>query len=203
MLKDKGSKITAAFVLAILAILGWAIAPLFLPLYRWIDVDFQKEAASKNVPLEELQKEYDIFLFYDPRGEGDPAPWKIVDMIPEWGGESTAAWEKNEEYDIEVRCILISDKTGKPPSTLYVGSFPKDRYFGCKGWRFKPGSLGQTSTRPVVMFNSMSWHKLDPGQFRAYQQRNLDDGDDYFPEYDDEWYPEEEDEEEEGEGEEE
>lgn len=190
MPQQKKSKITILIVLAIFIALAWAIAPLFLPMYRWLEFDWQRESQRSGIDIDELKREYQINVFYNPRGEGDPAPWLIMDMQPEWMDHASPAWERIDEYNLTVRCILISDKTGKPPNTLYIGSFDKDRYFTCKAWRFKPGALGyDDSPRPVVMYKDITWEKLDKGIVRSYSQRKPEDIDYYTDQFDDLWEP--------------
>lgn len=190
MPKDKNQKVVAWIVLIGFAIVAWFIAPLFLPVYRWLHVDWNIESQRSGVQIEELKREYRMNLFYKPRGEGDPAPWLIMDMEPAWDEFASAEWERFDEYNLAIRCILISDKTGKSPSTLYIGSFDKDRYFTCMAWRFKPGAFGhESSPRPVVLFKEMTWEKLDKGIVRSYGQRNPEDADLYTDEFDDFWEP--------------
>ena len=174
-------------------IIAWFVAPLFAPMYRLLYVDFMKESIRSGIPVEELKKEYEVVVFYNPRGndDRDPAGWSIMDTVPDWFESSTDAWKKEDELDVAVRCKLISDRTGKPPSTVFIGSFPRDRYYKCKVWRFKPGALEQESPRPVILFQADTWEKLDRGIVFGYNAggRIFEDIDEITDEYDDYWLP--------------
>ena len=192
--KRKESKGPMFVVLIILLIVGWFVAPLFFPVYLWLHVDLEEEARRAGVPLETLKIEHDIILRYNPRGNDkrDPAPWEILEMSPEWFEQNSKEWPREDEFEISVRCVILSDQTGEPPNKLFIGGLEKDRYFRCKGIRLKPGSLGSTSTRPVVLYRGSTWEKLDPSMSFEYNTgREFYPYDEYIGDkYNDYWFPE-------------
>lgn len=148
------SKIAAIVVLIPVLILGWFIAPLFLPVWRWQNLDFEKLALEKGVPVSELQRKYQVVIRHAPRGEGDPTPWQIMTMDPRW--------DKADEDKLLVRVSAVSDRTGEPPSSFRLGSgHRRDRYFSAMAWRLPPGSCGMNAKRPVLVYDGGSLEKLE------------------------------------------
>ncbi len=144
-------------VLIPVLVLGWYISPLFLPMWRWQNLDFEKIAKEKGVPVAELQRQYQVVIRHAPRGEGDPTPWQIMTMDP--------PWEKADEDKLMVRVSAVSDRTGEPPSAFKLGSgHRRDRYFSATAWRLPPGSCGFNAKRPVVVYDAGSFDKLDVPQ---------------------------------------
>jgi hypothetical protein len=148
------SKIAAIVVLIPVLILGWYIAPLFLPMWRWQNLDFEKIAKEKGVPVAELQRQYQVVIRHAPRGEGDPCPWQIMTMDP--------VWEKTDEEKLLVRATVVSDRTGSPPGSFQLNSgHRRDCYFRATAWRLPPGSCGFNAYRPVLVYAGGSLEKLD------------------------------------------
>ena len=164
-------------------------------MYKWMNVDLEGEARRTGVPLNTLKLEYEMIIRYNPRGNDhrDPAPWEILEMSPEWFENNSPEWKREDEFEVAVRCVIKSDRSGEPPNRLFIGGLPKDRYFRCKGIRMKPGSLGSSSTRPVVLYDGGSWEKLDHSSTFEYQV-----GREFYTyeevigdQYNDYWFPDE------------
>lgn len=172
---SKLSLIMWSLVLVGLGIVLYQIAPMFVPVYRWTSVDFQKIALENNVAVEEIDKRMEYFFRFAPRGglDEDPAPWQLMiqreQQTPSWVVDESG--EVLNELDLLVRCNVISDRTGQGPSGIFnmVGGTSVDRYFRATGWRLPPGSLGQIQGRAVFLFDGGTIEKLAPGESRAWE----------------------------------
>jgi hypothetical protein len=136
----------------------WFALPVFLPMYLWTEVDFRKIAAAKNLEMSKLETEFTMQVRYHPRGEGDPIPWQIISMAPAW---KEVYPDQEDEFELLVRCTLISGNDGKLPSTTFINSTYKDRYYTVPGFRLPPGSLGANAKRPVVVYKQMDFARMD------------------------------------------
>lgn len=193
--EDKARKLSVFLFLAVAGVLLWQVAPMFLPIYKWMNVDFKKIAAETGKPQAELEKVFSVKMFYNPRGndDRDPAGWEILEMSPEWIDVDSEDWPKEDEYMLTVRCKLISDRTGRRPSDFIVGKFYYDRYFSCEANRLPPGALGQKSTRPVLLYDASTLKPLDRGEVLNYDRNKDDwaDHDEVDGSYADGWEPSE------------
>lgn len=175
--KRLGAKITVLVFLVLVGGVGWFVAPYVLPVYRWLEVDFQVLAQEAKVPVEKLMREQDVLLRYAPRPprgeETDPMPWQIIQesnkSTPDW--EKTPKGSKVDETKTLVRVSLLSDGTGQPPSATFAseGGIGKDRYFKARGWRLPAGVLGQDRYRPVFLMKVGSMEKLELGKAIMWQ----------------------------------
>lgn len=189
--EEKARKLSIFIFLVIFGIVGWHIAPMFLPVYKWMNVDFKKIAAETGKPQAELEKVYTVTVRYRPRGNNDldPAGWEILVMDPEWGEMHTEEWSKEDEYHVYVRCRMISDRTGSAPSQFTVGKFYYDRYFTCKAQRLPPRALKQKSSRPVLLYQADTLTPLDRGGVQNFEKNKSDwyDHDIEYGNYADGW----------------
>lgn len=170
------SRIAAIVVLIPVLILGWYIAPLFLPMWRWQNMDFDKLSKEKGVPVAELQRQYQVVVRHAARGDDDPMAWQIMTMDP--------VWEQADEEKLLVRATVVSDRTGSPPGSMQLGSgHRRDRYFKATAWRFPAGSFGFNAKRPVLVYDGGTFEKLDIPRaeemdFRANQEGWVNDDED-------------------------
>lgn len=135
-------------------IIAWLISDLFLPVWRWQNVDWAKMARELKMSEEQVRQPRLATLTWRPRGEKDPVPWQLINLSPPWG--------EGEEDRLLVRCSLISERTGTPPSALHTGSgHRRDRFFTAKVWRFPNGSFGLNAYRPVLVYDAWSFDKCD------------------------------------------
>jgi hypothetical protein len=166
----------------------WFIAPFFLPMWKWQNVDFDKIAKERSIDANLLKTEFDVTVRFHPRGFRDPIPWQIIQMKPEWG---PLADENEDEDHVLVRCSLIGDRTGTPPGALWVGNTPRDRYFKMKAWRFPGGVFGLHAKRPILLYQGMTFDKCSIGEAQRLEfEVNSWPNDDEWRERDDEWSPE-------------
>lgn len=162
------ARIAAIAVIIPLLIVAWYVAPLFLPVWRWQYLDFEKLAKEKAVPVAELSRQFTVVVRHAARGDNDPVPWQIVSMTP--------AWDKADEHEYLVRATVVSDRSGAPPSQLLLNSgHRRDIYFRATAWRLPPGSLGFNAKRPVIVYDGGSFEKLDISQAEA-AAGNIKDG---------------------------
>jgi len=158
-----GSNKNVAFI-AIIAVLIpclialWFALPMFLPMFLWTKVDLAAIAASSNVPQSKLETTFKMSVRYHPRGEGDPLPWQIIDSSPPW---KEIYPDQEDEFQLLVRCTFISGNDGEPPSTTFINSTYKDRYWKVDALRLPPGSLGRNAKRPVVVYDRMSMTRME------------------------------------------
>ncbi len=161
MAKSSSASRLATFVLIIPLLIGaYLIAPLFLPVWRWQNLDFAAIALRTGKPEAKLRQEFTATVRLKARADGDPASYQIIRMEPEWGSLDG----NRDEEKLLVRCVFMSDRTGRPPSSLYIaGSSWKDTYFTCRVWRLPAKAVGVVPNRPVVIFQSASLDKLEIG----------------------------------------
>ncbi len=196
--KTSTSKIALLLVLIPIGIGVWYLLPFALPMYRWTKVDFAKIAQATNQSAERLQTAYTMIVRYHPRGDGDPAPWQIVSSAPAWRDGDPE--HRPDEFEVLVRCRLINDHNGKPPSEFVIGSSGpndwKERYFRVIGWRFEGNAAlslpGPQSPRPVILYQGFSLERL-PVREAMLTRGSIEDrpkdwlSDDTWPERDDQW----------------
>lgn len=151
-----GAKIATLFALIPLGLLLWFAAPYVLPVWRWQHLDgknaWARIAKEKDIAEAKLRTEFKVVLRHAPRSMGgkDPRPWQIVQSTPAWNEVDP---DKNEdEKNVLVRCTIISDRDGTPPSDLWVGANKDEKYFTATVWRFPPGSFGKNAKRPVLVY---------------------------------------------------
>lgn len=166
------------FVLVVIGTIAWFLAPWFLPVYRWLHVDFEKIAAQAktngyHVTTEQVSTIYKVEFAYLPRHKTDPRPFVLLKMDPPYYDiVPDDDWSVDED-GLLLRCTVINDREGKPPSEFYYGSGQfKDRYFKAEAWRLPPKSLGlSTGDRPVILYNAMTLEKLSIGEAQGRQGR--------------------------------
>lgn len=151
--------VSFVFAIVLLAI-AWFIAPLFLPMYRWIHVDWAGVARQHKLSEQDLRRPYTVRFRYAPRGPADPRPFQLLSMDPAW---ATTGDTHEDEENVAIRINVINDRNGGQPSQFLRGNTNKDRYFTATAWRFPPGSLGFSDESPVILYNSMSLDKLAYG----------------------------------------
>lgn len=175
------SRIMTLFFLALFAAILWFGAPFVLPMYRWLHVDFAKEAQKAvangyKVTEAQLRTKYKIEFSYQPRGDGDPRPFVLLKMTPDYYSVVPEDDWSFDEENLLLRCSIINDKTGEPPSKFhYVSNNYKDRFFVAEAWRFPPKALGKTTgDRPLFLYDSMTFDKMSIGdaQIREEQIKN-------------------------------
>lgn len=148
------AKIATIVVLIPLCILGWFISPLFLPRWRWINMDLAQLASQTGVPESDLRRQFTMVFRHAPRGDDDPVPWQIMTMNP--------PWDKDDEEKLMVRATIINDRSGLPPGSFQLGSgHRRDKYYQATGWRLPAGSFGFNSKRPVIVYDGGTFSKLE------------------------------------------
>jgi hypothetical protein len=187
------SRILVIFGIIVLGTLAWFIAPMFLPIWRWRNIDFHQIALDKKVDEKLLRQEFDVIMRYEPREkrEDDPTPYQIIQMTPDW--QSLDPEKRENENHLLVRAYVMSDKNGRPPSGLYVGNTFRDRYFKAKCWRFPPGCFGLPPYRPIIVFRALSFDKITIGEADMYEtemrRSQTWENDDHWEERDDGYDP--------------
>jgi hypothetical protein len=185
MAKPSSPKYVVFIFIGIALVVSWFIAPMFLPMWKWQNVDFHKIATERNLDESVLKTEFDATVRFNPRALGDPIPWQIVRMSPEWGSVADA---NEDEAGLLVRCSLIGDRTGEPPGGLWVGNTARDRYFRMKVWRFPPGMFGLNDKRPVLLYQAMTLEKLSIGEAQGLDlELRVVVNDDFWDGRDDGW----------------
>jgi hypothetical protein len=163
----------------------WFAAPMFLPMFLWTKVDLKAIAASSGLSETSLGTKFALKVRYNPRGEGDPLPWQIMESTPPF---SDVYPQAEDEFQILVRCTFVSANDGQPPSTAFINNTFKDRYFKAKALRLPPGTLGFNAKRPVVVYDRMDLEKMDISSADGYQRTVSGwENDDIWPERDDGW----------------
>lgn len=165
----------------------WFALPMFLPMYLWTKVNLGAIARAKDVPQSALETKFKLRVRFNPRGEGDPLPWQIIDSDPAW---KTVHPVQEDESELLVRCTFVSANDGAPPGTAFINSTYKDRYWKVEGLRLPPGVLGFNAKRPVVIYDRMSMEKMDISTADGTQRTISNwENDDTWPERDDGWEP--------------
>jgi hypothetical protein len=157
------SKMATIIVVVPLLILVWFLAPLALPVWRWQNMNDFKELSKKfNIPEKELSQVYEVQVRYKPRGPNDPCPWQLITMSPTWYSVND---QKHDDEDHQlIRVTLASDRDGKGPSKLFLGSNSyKDTYWHGKAWRFPKGAFGFNRSRVVIVYQGGEFDKLSIG----------------------------------------
>ena len=187
-----GTNKNVAFI-AVIAILVpcliglWFALPMFIPVYLWTKVNLRQIASANSVPEASLATKFKMRVRYNPRGEGDPMPWQIIDSTPEW---KVVYPQQEDEAELLVRCTFISGNDGAPPATTFINNTFKDRYYKVEGLRLPPGSLGFNGKRPVVVYNRMSLERMDISNADMTQRTVLSwENDDLWLARDDGWSP--------------
>lgn len=179
---------TVAVVIPIL-VGAWFAAPIFLPMYRWFDVDLRGISRTLRIPEKTLATEFKLEVRYNPRGDGDPAPWQILDTQPAWS--TLYPGEDNDEEKLLVRCQMLSANDGKPPATTFINNTYQDRYFHVTGLRLPPGSLpGQVAKRPVLIYRPLDMTKMTINEGQGWRSNVAQwENDDDWENRDDGWRP--------------
>lgn len=179
--------------IVIALVIAWFCAPLFLPIWKWRNVDFKMLASEFKIEEKLISQQYDATVRYAPRDNSDldPYPFQILTMTPEW--QSQDPEHREDENKLLVRCTFVSDKTGQRPSDLMIGNTFKDRYFTAKVWRLPPGALGFGTTRPVLIYEAVSLEKVSLGQCDMFDMEirrgNVWENDDIWEDRDDGFDP--------------
>ncbi|MBA3847057.1 MAG: hypothetical protein H0X45_10470 [Planctomycetes bacterium] len=187
------SRVVAVMFIVIALVIAWFCAPMFLPMWKWRHVDFKKLAAEYKVDEKLISMQYQATVRYAPRGNSDldPYPFQILTMTPDWQSQDPENRE-NEDH-LLVRCTFVSDKAGTMPSSLMIGNTFKDRYFKAKVWRLPAGALGFGTTRPVLIYDSLSLDKVTMGESDMFDSEIRKSGtwenDDLWEERDDGFDP--------------
>jgi hypothetical protein len=163
------SKMATIVVVIPLLVLAYFLAPMALPVWRWQHLNDWTEVAKKlAISEKEAKQEYKVVMRYNPRGDTDPYPWQIISMDPPWVSIND---KRDDEDHVLVRCTLISDRDGGPPSKLFLGSGGpaayKDRYWKGVVWRFPPGAFGFGFSRPLVVYRGDMWEKMEIAEAEA------------------------------------
>ncbi len=187
------SRIMTIFILGVIGTIAWFIAPLFLPMYRWLQVDYAKiaqtaQANGYQVTAEQVATKYTIEFIYLPRHPSDPRPFVLLKMDPPYYDVVPDDDWSVDDDGVLVRCTIINDRQGQPPSDFMLGAGHfKDHFFVAKGWRFPPKSLGlNTGDRPVIVYDSMSLDKMEYGAAQQIHS-NLNNPTIYVHD-DDDWF---------------
>ena len=167
---NSSSPILWLIVLVFLGIVGWNVAPMFLPMYRWLNVDMNAIATKHSIPIEQLDKPVTLTFRYNPRGDldEDPAPWQLLiysRVTRRLTGSSMQEGDKIDEWQTLVRAVVLSDRTGRRSRWFFtqVGGTAIDRYFEATGVRLPPGSLGQVDGRAVFLYDGGTLEKQKVG----------------------------------------
>lgn len=185
-----GAKIATIFALIPIGLLLWYAAPYIMPVWRWQHLDgpntWARIAKERNLPESLLRTEFKIVLRHAPRnGPGkDPTPWQMVSSDPTWLSLNEDKHE--DETNVLVRCSIISDRDGTPPSELWVGANRDEKFFKVTVWRFPPGSFGKNAKRPVLVYQAGTLERLSIGDGQGLRgQVESMESDDKWEERDD------------------
>jgi len=160
-----GARLAALFVLLVLLGIGWVASPLFLPRWRWsnIEPNWEGLAQQAKVPVARIKQTYNVVVRYHPRADNDPMPWQMLTSDPLFDPE-------NDEPNHAVRVTLVSERGGEPPSKMRLGSLNyRDLFFKGKVWRFAPGSFGFNKHRPVLVYDAWDFEKVDLGEAHRWE----------------------------------
>jgi hypothetical protein len=185
---NKNVSYIAFIAIAVPILIGmWFAAPMFLPMFKWTKIDIEALSKKTGIPKEVLGTEYTMKVRYQPRGEGDPLPWQIIESSPT---HDALYPEAESEEGVLVRCTFISANDGQPPSTTFINSTWKDRYWKCVALRLPAGSLGFNAKRPVVVYNRLDLTCLDISNAeQAHRMAGEMESDDDWRERDDGYEP--------------
>ncbi len=166
---NSSSKIAAYLITAVLLIAGFFISKLFLPWYRWLEVDFAAIARKSQLQEAFVRKEYDVTVGWQPRGEGDPNPWVLLDQKPTWA-EATGDPD-TDETNFARRCVFINDVSGGTVSKFSLGGTYQHWFYSAKVWRLPPGSLpGKGRNRPILLYKDLSLEKVSIGEAQVFYE---------------------------------
>jgi len=157
------SKIALVVVLIPILVAAWFVAPWFLPMWRWQNVDFEqivKDHAKDGYTKERIETEFEMVVWYHPRNKSasDPCPYQIYSCKPSL---KQIYPDMTDEDKLLVRVALVNDQNGGAISDLWIGVTEEERFFKISGWRLPPGTLGKASGRQVVLFKNSSLQKVD------------------------------------------
>src|SRR5688572_18644729 len=122
------SKIATIVVLIPILIATWFALPWFLPMWRWQNLDLEvvaRDHAQNGYTKKSLEQEFDLILAYNPRGgrgSNDPCPFQILQSNPPWKSVNP---DNPDEFELKVRCAVISERDGEPISKLWIGTRPE------------------------------------------------------------------------------
>jgi hypothetical protein len=165
---------SATRIITVLILIGfgaicYALAPIFLPIYRWTEVDFDKIAKAAQARGETkitstlLQKKFKVEIAYLPRNNADPRPFLLMSSDPPW--HEVIGDPDQDETGKLVRCTVIGDRNGERISDFLLGSGQwKDRFFRVEVWRLPPGSLGKDAERPILLYDNETLTKFSIGE---------------------------------------
>jgi hypothetical protein len=185
------SKVLVVFAIVLGCVGAYFVAPMFLPMWRWQNVDFHKLATDLKLDERLLRQEYDVVFRYAPRSndDADPIPFQILTMAPTW--QSLDEKNRENEEHLLVRCSVMSDRNGAPISAFYIGNTFKDRYFRAKCWRLPGGLFGKPAKRPILIYRALSFEKIPIGvadmQDSEIRNSKIWENDDLWEERDDGW----------------
>ena len=179
----KWSKVTFVVIALIIAAVGYILAPWFIPMYRYTQVDLGEIARQYNTTEQTLNQVYEVELYYNPRRFAvkakDPAPWQVLTCTP----------PHPDFYDfVATRVLLINDHTGEPPSKLRLSSVDRESFFTARVRWLPPRSLGGKVQRPILLYEGFSFARLDTSASLNWQQQLKAGFADGFWEYDDDDY---------------
>jgi len=151
------SRMATIVVVIPIIILAWFLAPYALPVFRWRSMNFDDLSKKLNLPASQLQQQFQVTMYYHPRNPTDPCPWQIMGMDPPWDSIDS---KRDDESSELVRCTLISDRDGEPPSKFFLGSGNyKDCFWQGKVWRFPAGTFNKSTFHPVLVYSASTWDK--------------------------------------------
>lgn len=189
-----GTNKNVAFIATIAVVVpmligAWFAAPIFLPMYRWFHVDLKTISRQTKIAEATLATQFKLKVRYNPRGEGDPVPWQIIDSQPAFA--SLYPGDDNDEEKLLVRCQMISANDGQSPSTTFINATYQDRYYSVVALRLPPGSLpGFSAKRPILVYNQLDLQKLNISEANALRGGVASwENDDEWPARDDGWSP--------------
>jgi hypothetical protein len=167
---SSSSKIVGALLLIPVVIGLVYVSTFFLPLWRWVNIDFKAMEAKTHVKQAELEKKYDFKVRYHPRAPKDPVPFQLFELSPNWNENP----DHPDEDHLLVRVVFISDLTGTGPDEGYIGDNDKGRYFKGTCWRLPKGSIpGVNKFHPVILYEGASTPMTNAEVgFWAYQINN-------------------------------
>ena len=153
-----GARLALIVVLIPIGAVLYYLSPFLLPVWRWENMsDWSSLSTKLGKPATQLQKTYKVVMRHNPRADNDPTPWQVINSEPAYDPE-------NETPNRLVRCTLISERTGTPPSALRLGSNYRDAFFTGTVWWFPAGAFGFNKARPVLVYDGWSFEKLSSSE---------------------------------------